>query len=150
MKNARLRNNVEDGYAKALGITLYAFARCEWDATYCAERIKPGSIAKFKKKKFTAGDIAKELRNLVRNMPKSKERGELMTAAEEFYSLVKVRNKIMHGNPCSNGDGHNRLSYSGKIFEIPNLEDAADEFTACSMELNRMLHGFLDTYVPKK
>jgi len=145
--NSRLRQPIEDRFAHALGVATFCFAICEWNAVYCAQRIKPGSLRQFMKDEFTAGKIAKKLSDLVRNMPKSKERDELQSAADEFSDLVPLRNSILHGKPCSNADGKARLSAEG-IFEVQDLEVAADKFSDCSHKLNRLLHGFLSTYQP--
>jgi hypothetical protein len=147
MKDSRLRQPIEDDYAHALGVATFCFAICEWNAVYCAQRIKPGSLQRFLKDELTAGRIAKKLGNLVRNMPKSKERDELQAAADEFTELVPLRNNILHGKPCSNKSGSGRLSAKG-IFEVPDLEEAANRFSDCSLELNRLLYGFLDKYKP--
>ena len=114
--NSRLRQPIEDPFAHALGVATFCFAICEWNAVYCAQRIKPGSLQRFAKNELTAGKIAKRLSDLVRNMPKSKERDELQAAAAEFSELVPLRNSILHGKPCSNADGKARLSANG-IFE---------------------------------
>lgn len=147
MTNSRLRQPIEDSFAHALGVAAFCFAICEWNAVYCAQRIKPGSLHRYLKDELTAGKIAKKLCDLVRNMPKSKERGELQEAAEEFSDLVPLRNSILHGKPCSNIDGSARLS-ADKIFEVSDLEAAADRFSDCSHKLNLLLHGFLATHQP--
>jgi len=147
MKNPRLRQPIEDAYAHALGVATFCFAICEWNAVYCAQRLQPGSLQRFLKDELTAGRIAKKLVNLVRNMPNSAERDELQAAAAAFATLVPLRNRILHGKPCSNESGDARLS-SPQIFEVADLEDAADRFSACSIELNRLLHGFLANYNP--
>lgn len=145
--NSRLRQPIEDPFAHALGVATFCFAICEWNAVYCAQRIKPGSLQRFVKDELTAGKIAKKLSDLVRNMPKSKERDELLAAADEFMNLVPVRNGILHGKPCSNEDGRARL-IADRILEIPDLEEAADRFSDCSQKLNKLLHGFLSNYQP--
>jgi hypothetical protein len=145
--NSRLQQPIEDTYAQALGVATFCFAICEWNAVYCAQRIKPGSLQQFLKDELTAGKIAKKLSDLVRNMPKSKERDELQSAADEFSDLVPLRNSILHGKPCSTTDGKARLSASA-IFEVRDLEEAADKFSDCSIKLNKLLHGFLSTYQP--
>jgi hypothetical protein len=132
----------------ALGTATFCFAICEWNAVYCAERIRPGSLGTFVQDELTAGKIAKKLVDLTRNMPKSAERGELIAAAQKFADLVTQRNRILHGKPCTGPNGKARLS-NAKVFEIPDLQDAADAFSACSIELNRLLHGFLSTYKPR-
>jgi hypothetical protein len=148
MNGSRLRQPLEDEYSHALGVATFCFAICEWNAVYCAQRINPGSLQRFVKDELTAGRIAKKLCDLVRSMPKSRHRGELQAAADDFAKLVRLRNSILHGKPCSNAAGETRLSAKG-ILEVCDLENAADRFSACSQELNRLLHGFLSTYEPQ-
>jgi hypothetical protein len=124
------------------------FAICEWNAVYCSERIHPGEIYKVIADELTAGRIAKKLIDHIRNMPKSKEREELKLVAKTFAALVLLRNRIIHGKPCTGPNGEARLS-GPDIFEVKDLQNAADQFSACSIDLNRFLHGFLATYVPK-
>ena len=123
------------------------FAICEWNAVYCAERIHPGDLESILRRKLTAGKIAEALVNLIEEMPESNGRNELQIAAQSFSGLVILRNNILHGKPCSNLHRETRLS-AQIVFEIADLEMAADEFSACSIELNRLLHGFLETYIP--
>lgn len=149
MKDDRLLQPIKTDYTHALGTAMFCFAICEWNAVYCAERICPGSLRAIVGNELTAGKIAKKLTNLARNMPKSAEREEMSAAAQKFTELVLLRNSILHGKPCTGPNGEARLS-SAKVFEIPDLQDAADFFSACSMELHRMLHGFLSIYEPKQ
>lgn len=148
MKNDRLRSPVKPDYVNALGLVAYTFASCEWQVLWCSEKIRPGSLGKLVGDERTAGKIAKFFLDLTRNMPKSKEREELSRAAGEFARLVEIRNAILHGKPCTGPSGEARLS-SGRVLELDYLEDAADAFTACSTELNRLFYGFLSSYVPK-
>ena len=148
MKDDRLRQPIKPDYMHALGTASFCFAVCEWNAVYCAERIRPGSLGAFIKDELTAGEIAKKLIDLTRNMPKSAERNELIAAAQAFAGLVPRRNNILHGKPCTGPNGEARLS-AANVFEIPDLQDAADAFITSSIELNRLLHGFLATYTPK-
>lgn len=148
MKNDRLRSPVKSDYVSAIGLAAYTFATCEWQVVWCSEKIRPGSLNKLVGDERTAGRIAKFFLDLTRNMPKSPEREELRSAAAEFARLVEIRNAILHGKPCTGPNGDARLS-SGAVLEIGYLEDAADAFTACGIELNRLFNGFLATYVPQ-
>ena len=148
MKDDRLRSPIKPDYTTALGLALYTFATCEWQVAWCSEKIRPGVLRKMVDDELTAGGIAKVFIDLTRNMPKSKAREELKVAAETFARLVKVRNSIMHGKPCTGRDGEARLS-AAHVLEIADLENAADEFAACGGELNRLFHGFLSTYTPR-
>lgn len=148
MKDDRLRSPVKADYVNALGLAAFTFASCEWQVVWCSEKIKPGSLNRLVGDERTAGKIAKFFIDLTRNMPKSKEREELIAAAQEFARVVEIRNAIMHGKPCTGPSGEARLS-SGQVLEIDYLEDAADAFVACSSELNRLYYGFLTTYAPR-
>lgn len=148
MNNDRLRQPFNSDYNQALGTAASCFAICEWNAVYCAERIKPGALNQMVSTELTAGQIAKKLLDIVRNMPPSNERVELTNAAQSFAQLVPLRNKILHGKPCTDPNGEACLS-SPSVIEIADLENAADAFSACSIELNRLLHGFLATYSPR-
>jgi hypothetical protein len=96
----------------------------------------------------TARKIAKFFIELTRSMPKSKEREELKAAATEFVRLVEVRISLLHGKQCTCPSGEARLS-SGMLLELAHLEDAVDAFTACEIELNRLIYGYLSTYDPQ-
>lgn len=147
MAGERLRQPIKPDYAHALGIATFCFAICEWNAVYCAERIKPGSLNKFVEDELTAGKIARKLLDLARNMPPIKERAEIIAAAQFFLDALPLRNSILHGKPCTDLNGDARLSGSS-VIEIEDLERAADVFITCSITLNRLLHGFLKTYTP--
>ena len=148
MKDDRLRSPVKPDYMAAIGLAAYAFATCEWQVVWCSEKIRPGSLDKLMGEERTAGKIAKFFMDLTRSMPKSREREELKAAAAEFSRLVLVRNSILHGKPCTGPCGEARLS-SGMVLELVHLEDAADAFTACGIELNRLFYGYLSTYIPQ-
>lgn len=136
-------------YLSALGLAAYAFARCEWQVVWCSEKIHPGSVTKIVSEEMTAGTIGKHFANIVRNMPKSKEREQLSSLASEFLALVNERNRIIHGKPCTAPNGAQRLSGDG-IIEITHLERAADAFTICGGKLNSLFYGFLQSYVPRQ
>jgi hypothetical protein len=148
VKDDRKREPVKADYVHALGLAAYGFASCEWQVVWCCEKIRPGSLNKIVGDELTAGKIAKVFVDLTRNMPKSRQREELSRAAQTFIDLVETRNKILHGKPCTGPTGDARLS-AKKILEISDLEDAADSFTACGIELNRLFYGFLATYKPE-
>ena len=97
---------------------------------------------------LAAGKIAKRFLDITRNMPPSAGREKLKASAERFATLVETRNQILHGKPCTGPNGESRLS-SSKVLEIPDLENAADAFSQCSIELNEQFYGFLASYHPQ-
>ena len=145
MKDDRLRSPVKADYVDALGRAAYTFSSLEWQVVWCAEKISPSSLCKIVDNEMTAGRIAKAFVDVTRNMPRSKEREELKASASQFMDLVEVRNNIMHGKPCTGPNGAARLSGEA-VIEIPDLENAADDFVECGVKLNEMFYGFLETY----
>lgn len=55
----RLRVPVDDPYVHAVGLATICFARLEWDAVWCCERMEVGYIGTLGRK--TAGMIASDL-----------------------------------------------------------------------------------------
>lgn len=147
IKGTRLRQAVKADYTSALGMAAWSFASCEWQVVWCCEHIKPGALRKIVDEELTAGKIAKIFVDLTRNMPKSAQREQLKSLASEFAILVELRNSILHGKPCTGPTNESRLS-STKVFEIADLEDAADSFAHCSGELGALSYGFLKNYTP--
>jgi hypothetical protein len=147
MKNDRKRGPVKSNYSEALGLAAFSFATCEWNVVWCCERIKPGSLKRFVGDELTAGKIGKRFSDIAQNMPRTNERQQLEELAVIFLTLVDLRNSILHGKPCTGPSGEARL-YSRKVIEIADLEDAADQFTDCSIKLNSLLHGFLANFSP--
>ena len=148
VKNARLRQAVKPDYLYAIGQATYCFALCEWQVVWCCEKIRPGSVTTIVVEELTAGKIAKRFLDLTRNMPPSNGREALKALAAKFAALVGTRNRILHGKPCTGPNGESRLS-AGEVLEIAELENAADAFSQCSIELNEQFYSFLATYVPR-
>ena len=142
MKNARLRQAVKPDYLHVLGQATYCFALCEWQVVWCCEKIRPGSLRKIVDEELTAGKIAKCFLDVTRNMQPSAGREVLKASAATFAALVERRNGILHGKPCTGPNGESRLS-SATVLEMADLEDAADAFSQCSIDLNAQFYGFL-------
>ncbi|MGE4372139.1 MAG: hypothetical protein AB7E29_04420 [Xanthobacter sp.] len=65
MTDERLRIPIDDPYLHALGLAIVAFARLEWNASYCCDRLEPGYIATIEPRRKTAGKIASDLVKMV-------------------------------------------------------------------------------------
>jgi hypothetical protein len=142
MKGDRERVPVEPAYLSALGMAVFAFARLEWAAVWCCERIAPGSINTTLPR--MAGDLANRLIDLADTLPPSSEQIDLSAAAVEFKELVSSkRNRLLHAKPASTDDGAQRLFDDGRAWTVEMINDAADAFTACNDRLVVLLHGFL-------
>lgn len=141
MKNDRLRVPVRSEYASALGLAVYCFASLEWNAVWCCERIRAGSIENLSDR--TAGRVADTLVHLVETLDLSAEQVALSSAATDFRALVGTRNNLVHAKPATAANGEQALFRHGDQWTLDELEAVADAFTACSLKLNDALHGFL-------
>ena len=140
MKDDRLRVPVHAAYLAAIGMATYCFARLEWDAVYCGQKLSPGYVKTVAVK--TAGMIAKDLTCFAKLITEPAKQARYQTAAGEFARLVKRRNDLMHATPATVGSDQRLVRHS--IPWQPNeIDDLADEFTACSMELNELHHHTL-------
>lgn len=137
----RLRIPHEGLYVEALGLAAFAFARCEWNAVWCCQQLQPGYITSVGRK--TAGHIAGDLIKLAASASNPAWADELRNAAAEFKGVVDVRNALMHANPGTDIDGGQRLFRDGKPWQLSDINDAADQFTRCSLSLNAILHTHL-------
>jgi len=137
MKDDRLRVPVEAAYLAVLGMATYCFAYMEWNAVYCGEKLSPGYVNTVAKK--TAGDIARDVAGFAKLITNHHKRARYEAAADEFRRLVKRRNDLVHANPATVGNDQ-RLVRHGTPWQPNEIDDLADEFTACSMELNELFH----------
>lgn len=143
MKDDRLRVTLDERYAHRLGLATFCFARCEWDAVWCCERLQPGYINTIEAEKKTAGTIAKDLRKLVERISDVVLKNLCRGPAEEFDRLTKQRNALLHGKPATSASGAQRLFKAADEWTPEAIEDLADEFTACQILLNDMVHKHL-------
>lgn len=140
MSDDRLRVTLDAPYANALGVAMFCFARCEWDAVWCCERLQPGFIATIEPKKKTAGTIAKDLLRLADSIPDNDLRFHCHEVAKEFDSLVLERNGLLHGKPGTAKDGAQRLFRHGSAWTIETVDALSDAFTRCQVKLNDLVH----------
>jgi hypothetical protein len=134
MAGDRDRVPLEADYALALGRAVFIFAKLEWSAINCCERIVPNSFHALPFREKTGRKLAKKLINLAAALPPSL-RKELYIAAAEFDRLRKERNKLLHVQPGSAADGAQRLIRDGVPWEVPTIDAVADAFTVCNDRL---------------
>ncbi len=141
MKNDRTRIVVDREYTESLGSAVYAFAILEWNAVWCCERIQQNYIQTITRK--TAGNIAADFVRLSERHPDKATRAACLAGATEFRRLVEIRNGILHGKPGTAPSGEQRLFRGDAVWSPALIDDAADEFAACSITLNALLHNQL-------
>ena len=140
MKNDRLRVPVDEAYLAANGMATYCFTQMEWNAVYCGEKLSPGFVYTVGTK--TAGRIAKDIIGFAHLITDQTKQARYRTAADEFERLVRRRNDLVHANPATVGSDQ-RLVRHGTPWQPDDIDDLADEFAACSIELNDLYHNVL-------
>ncbi|MBB5220395.1 hypothetical protein HNP73_000316 [Amaricoccus macauensis] len=143
MSGERHRIEVDDAYVMAIGRAVFVFSVLEWNAAFCCDRLEPGYLRTVEQKKRTAGGIAGDLLAQIQGLPAKDPRHACRDAAVRFDELVEVRNALMHGRPGTAEGGKQRLFRDGDDWTIAEIEEAADQFAACSIELGDLLHGVL-------
>ena len=141
MKEDRLRVPIDDAYWHSVGLAMICFARLEWDAVWCCERMQPGYLNMVGTK--TAGHIAKDLVALAAAHSDPTVVASLGPAAAEFKELVVKRNDLMHANPAKALNGDQRLFRKDAEWTIAMVDDAADKFVAAAQSLNHHQHHVL-------
>jgi hypothetical protein len=120
-------------YTSALGEAVFEFARLEWLAVQCCDRIRDGSIEELSER--TAGRVADTLLHLARGLGASPASEELRQAASEFRAYVGTRNNLLHSKPGFNAEGQERLFRDGDRWTIAELNAVAAAFRKCGAGL---------------
>lgn len=140
MSDSRLRIALDDDYATAVGRAAYVFAVLEWNVVWCAERLQPGFLATIRGR--TAGQIGAAFEAIAKVIPDGGLRSQALPLALRYRELVRLRNSLLHGKPCTAEDGLQRLSAEGGgVFHLADIHSLADQFADCSIALNQLLHG---------
>lgn len=125
----------------AVGLATICFARLEWDAVWCCEKMETVYINTLGRK--TAGMIASDLAEKASAHPDPAIRRSLGVAAAEFKRLVGRRNDLMHAKPGTAPSGAQRLFWHGDEWTIEAVNLLADEFVVAGAPLNHHLHHLL-------
>ncbi|MEZ8345710.1 hypothetical protein AB4456_23845 [Vibrio splendidus] len=129
---------MSEEYKVALGLCTYSFAYLESMVINYFEKLEPGITNRIKRKRHTAGQVARKFNNRVKRLPESDEADELKQLAQMFEDLVnEKRNSIFHAKPHTNIDGQQRL-YNENSIEIEDLQNAADSFATCVIGLSKL------------
>ena len=142
----KIRIPYDEEYVKSLGITVYVFASYEWNIVYIIERLQPGFLLEYcRKKTMTSGKLYKKFENVL----EQEDTGhhdvnpiEMKNLCTEFKILVEKRNALIHAHPITDADGAQVLNYQGKLsraisdmkWKIEDIEKLAEK---------------IGTYIPK-
>ena len=141
--NDRLRIPQDGEYFKAIGMAAIAFARLEWDAVWCCERLQPGYINTIEVQKKTAGKIGNDLRTLFSRVADVAFRSRIEPFADEFREVVEQRNQLLHGKPGTAPNGDQRLFSGGFEWSIDAVNAFSDRCVKAGEPLNTLLYDEL-------
>jgi hypothetical protein len=141
VKDERTKVPIDGPYLHAVGLATICFARLEWDAVWCCEKMRTDYLQSARTK--TAGQIANDLVNFAAAHPNPEVVASLRLPATEFRRLVGKRNDLVHANPGTAVSGDQRLFRNGIEWTIDLINGAADEFVAASRPLNYHIHHVL-------
>lgn len=140
MSNDRLRIPHDPDYFHAIGLAAVAFARLEWDAVWCCERLENGYISTIEPRKKTAGKIAEDLGRLFSRIIDADLQSEVAPFATEFLAIVQERNGLLHGKPGTAPNGDQRLFRHGVEWTIDKIHEFSDRCVRGGAPLNALLY----------
>lgn len=141
---------VATAYAEMLGRALFNFAILEWNVVNIADRLQPGFASDFlqRQEQTSAGKLARQFESLVATAAAPAElRPRLYQLAESFKAEVKLRNTLIHAQPCTapeTGDqvlSRWRQSEPTKIWTLEEVAGVGREFGALAVEAGQLLHS---------
>ena len=144
MRNDRLCIPQDPSYFQAIGLAAVAFARLEWDAVWCCERLKPGYINTIEPRRKTAGKIAEDLKHLFGRVSDNNLNSIIMPFATEFDAIVRERNGLLHGKPGTAPNGDQRLFRHGIEWTVNAVDEFSDRCVRAAKPLNALLYDVLN------
>ena len=140
----RLDWPAETEYLTSLGRAVMCFARCEWQAVWCCERLNPGYLRTVSRK--MAGTIADDFLKRIEAVSDTALRATCLEVAREFKRLVARRNDLLHAQPGTERESDQRLFRNGVVWLTEDVDALYFEFAACDLRLNETYYGFLKDY----
>lgn len=142
--NDRLRIPQDNEYFQAIGLAAVAFARLEWEAVWCCEKLQPGYIHTIEPEMKTAGKIGIDLENLFSRVSDAALRTKIKPYAIEFRKVVKERNGLLHGKPATSQDQKQRLFRHESEWTIDAVNTFSDRCVVAAVPLNSLLSNELE------
>lgn len=138
MADDRLRIPQDEEYFHAIGLAVVAFARLEWSAIWCCERLEPRYLRRLRKK--TANRIGEDLKKNFARVADGDLRARFLPLADEFLAIVEKRNGLFHGRPGTTPEGHQRLFRHGTIWTVEAVNKFADRCARLKSPLVELIH----------
>jgi len=127
-------------YLHAVGLATMAFARLEWDAIRCCERLKPGYTSRIEQQRKTTSTIATDLYCLFSLVSDAEVRTKIVPFAAEFSIIVIERNRLLHANVELASNGHQRLVWGRDEWTIDKVDIFSQRCVAAGIPLNALLY----------
>lgn len=143
MNDDRHRIPQDSVYFQTIGLAVVSFARLEWDAVWCCERLESDYIRTIKAQKKTAGKIAGDLGSLFSRVSDAKLRSKIIPFAKEFKEIVGERNDLLHANPAKSNEEEERLVGHHGVLTIVVIKAFSDRCARAAVTLNALLYAEL-------
>ena len=143
MSDDRLRVPQDPDYFHAIGLAAVAFARLEWEAVWCCERLQENYIETIERRKKTAGIIGDDLKSLFLRVSDQNLRVRVVPLADEFKLIVADRNALMHAKPGTGRTGEQRLFRHDNEWAVAKINDFSDRCVRAGERLNALLYNEL-------
>ena len=106
---------MDDKYVTLLGKAVYSFSYYEWTIIYIINHFNNSFVSRYcREKTLTSGQVLKEFEKATENNNDTK----LLKCKNDFSGLIDERNALIHGHPCTSGNGKQVLNYQSSTEKI--------------------------------
>ena len=148
-----IRVPFDEGYVRLVGIAVYLFAYYEWVIIYIVERLEPGFVAEYcRKRTMTSRAVYDRLKDALNQDTGGHgvDKTAMECCRDEFDDLVGRRNALIHAHPITDIDGAQILNYQGKLskpisdkeWRAEDIKGFIEEVDAAACRVNNLLHRF--------
>ena len=126
-------------YVKLVGTAVYLFSYYEWGIIYIIERLEPGFVAEYcRKKTMSSGEVLRRLKGALQNAGgHTTDKAALECCTQEFANLIKKRNALIHAHPITDIDGAQILNYqANQSKSIADMKWTTDEIKRFIKEID--------------
>lgn len=127
MSNSDQRIPSDPDYTSILGIVTYDFERLRWDAIWCCQWLKPGSIT------LLADEYPKTIAVVLEVVCAGNDAQE--KTAQEFKAIVEEHNELILSAAGTGPKEEQELFEAGKVWDLSALQLLADRIASCCILL---------------
>ena len=115
LKKVEMKTRIpfDKDYVKLVGTAVYLFSYYEWGIIYIIERLAPGFVVEYcRKKTMSSGVVLQRFKRALQDAGgHTADKAALECCSQEFANLIKKRNALLHAHPITDIDGAQILNY---------------------------------------